>query len=147
MPATKSAGGSSGLCKDETLRAKTTDCFVRVGFEVVEGQKRRRDSKSNEERMPSPISILIELNATSYLMPGTRQKLKLNGHAVPLYLSVHSSRLAVRSSADAHRLSVLEFTRETRSYVSQTAQRAYSSFLDRDRCRFPRTRAYNINRK
>lgn len=57
-------------------------------------------------------------------MPGTRQKLKLNGHAVPLYLSVHSSRLAVRSSAEAHRLSVLEFTRETRFRTSAKPRNA-----------------------
>lgn len=59
----------------------------------------------------SPISILIELNATSYLMPETRQKLQLNGRDVSLYLFVHSSRLLGRSSAVAHRYTPWNSTR------------------------------------
>lgn len=55
----------------------------------------RWETESEKEnvarRRPSPISILIELNATSYLMPETRQKLQLNGDAISLYLPVHSS--------------------------------------------------------
>lgn len=67
------------------------------------GLEGRRDRQREKERgvrererdvakqRPSPISILIELNATSYLMPETRQKLQLNGDAISLYLPVHSS--------------------------------------------------------
>lgn len=55
--------------------------------EEGEGERERDVAKQR----PSPISILIELNATSYLMPETRQKLQLNGDAISLYLPVHSS--------------------------------------------------------
>lgn len=73
---------------------------------------------------PSPISILIELNATSYLMPETRQKLQLNGDAVSLYHAVHSSRLPCRSSTDSHRLFATEFLRER----PRATLRVYLSF-------------------
>lgn len=56
-----------------------------------ERQERREREKDMAKQRPSPISILIELNATSYLMPETRQKLQLNGDAISLYLPVHSS--------------------------------------------------------
>lgn len=52
-----------------------------------DGERERDVAKQR----PSPISILIELNATSYLMPETRQKLQLNGDAISLYLPAHSS--------------------------------------------------------
>lgn len=66
------------------------------------GRERHRETEGGGERdgererdvarqRPSPISILIELNATSYLMPETRQKLQLNGDAISLYLPAHSS--------------------------------------------------------
>lgn len=62
-----------------------------------ETQRRREGERDGErerdvaKQRPSPISILIELNATSYLMPETRQKLQLNGDAISLYLPAHSS--------------------------------------------------------
>lgn len=43
-----------------------------------DGRDIRRATKTRRARRPSPISILIELNATSYLMPETRHKLQLN---------------------------------------------------------------------
>lgn len=65
------------------------------------GRERHRERKSETGReseketvakqRPSTISILIELNATSYLMPEMRQKLQLNGDAISLYLPAHSS--------------------------------------------------------
>lgn len=67
------------------------------------GRERHRDRERKSEtgreseketvakQRPSTISILIELNATSYLMPETRQKLQLNGDAISLYLPAHSS--------------------------------------------------------
>lgn len=69
------------------------------GREERQGEtQRRREGERDGERerdvakqRPSPISILIELNATSYLMPETRQKLQLNGDAISLYLPAHSS--------------------------------------------------------
>jgi len=69
------------------------------------GEERRGDRERERERKRrgdatrlSPISILIELNATSYLMPETRQKLQLNDDAISFYLPVHSSWLPDRSS-------------------------------------------------
>lgn len=72
-----------------------------MNIEGKKGRERHRDGeREREERArerdvakqrPSPISILIELNATSYLMPETRQKLQLNGDAISLYLPAHSS--------------------------------------------------------
>lgn len=55
------------------------------------GWRDRERERDVAKQQPSPISILIELNATSYLMPETRQKLQLNGDAISLYLPVHSS--------------------------------------------------------
>lgn len=55
------------------------------------GERNRERERDVAKQRPSPISILIELNATSYLMPETRQKLQLNGDAISLYLLVHSS--------------------------------------------------------
>lgn len=67
---------------------------VRTG-EGGRGEERETGAGERErdvaKQRPSPISILIELNATSYLMPETRQKLQLNGDAISLYLPVHSS--------------------------------------------------------
>lgn len=68
-----------------------------VSEEGKKGRKREREEIEIEgerdmaKQRPFPISILIELNATSYLMPETRQKLQLNSDAISLYLSVHSS--------------------------------------------------------
>lgn len=55
------------------------------------GRRDRERERDMAKQRPSPISILIELNATSYLMPETRQKLQLNGDAISLYLLAHSS--------------------------------------------------------
>lgn len=79
--------------KDEKSTTKTRgECRG----EERQGETQRKKGKEKERRdvakqRPSPISILIELNATSYLMPETRQKLQLNGNAISLYLPVHSS--------------------------------------------------------
>lgn len=56
-----------------------------------EGERDGERERDVAKQRPSPISILIELNATSYLMPETRQKLQLNGDAISLYLPAHSS--------------------------------------------------------
>lgn len=77
-------------CKEEGRRARGR--VARAGREkgLVGGRYGERERDAAKQR-PSPISILTELNATSYLMPETRQKLQLNGDAISLYLPVHSS--------------------------------------------------------
>lgn len=64
--------------------------------------KLRGASRRERGGKDPPISILIELNATSYLMPETRQKLQLNGDAISLYLLVHPSGIAPASSLGLH---------------------------------------------
>lgn len=101
---------------------------VVVRWGKYEGQV-ARGTKTKWPRR-SPISILIELNATSYLMPETRQKLQLNGRDGSLYLFVHSSRLLGRSSAVAHRLYTVEFNERRRP------AREIREFVHTNRCRF-----------
>lgn len=87
-------------CKRKDEEYDEDDGRVQVGGrgERQGETQRRREGERDGERerdvarqRPSPISILIELNATSYLMPETRQKLQLNGDAISLYLPAHSS--------------------------------------------------------
>lgn len=77
-------------CKEEgrRVRGRVVDIDRQAGRKGGRNRERERDVA---KQRPSPISILIELNATSYLMPETRQKLQLNGDAISLYLPVHSS--------------------------------------------------------
>lgn len=90
-------------CKEEgrRVRGRVVDIDRQAGRKGGRNRERERDVA---KQRPSPISILIELNATSYLMPETRQKLQLNGDAISLYLPVHSSWLPDRSSPGSHRL-------------------------------------------
>lgn len=72
-------------------------------------KKRRRQGGVEKER-PSPISILIEVNATSYLMPETRQKLQLKGAAVSLY------RASTTAPADPFNCSIIRGPRSNSSF-------------------------------
>lgn len=79
-------------CKEEGRRARGRVARTQPGRgKGLEGRRDRERERDAAKQRPSPISILIELNATSYLMPETRQKLQLNGDAISLYLPVHSS--------------------------------------------------------
>jgi len=99
------------MCVGFSARGRTKSTMrtmgeYRMGVRGKKGRERHEDGERERERerekyiererdvakqRPSPISILIELNATSYLMPETRQKLQLNGDAISLYLPAHSS--------------------------------------------------------
>lgn len=73
-------------------------------------ERRRRRRGGVEKERPSPISILIEVNATSYLMPETRQKLQLKGAAVSLY------RASTTAPADPFNCSIIRGPRFNSSF-------------------------------
>lgn len=143
MPASATRRGQEGGggSKDQSVRAKTTGrgCFVRVWrTRDDQGEEGRGQAahtlKSDEDARtrPSPISILIELNATSYLMPETRQKLQLNARPRRFTLSTRTLLLIAqprRAATDRPRPDIDYLPRDSSSGKNLRFTFTYSSSL------------------